>query len=205
MTAPAPIRLPPNPDEIIGTVRTLQDAVEVFRMMKERWGLTFKFMDEVSGLSKGHADKVLSRTAQKRLGYDSFAVFCEMFAIEFEAKINIEAVKRMEAVWEGRLRPPYSPDCKPGRVSKKLIEMAKPHVLKDLAKVGGTASGAMRTGSHGSEIMRKIAKSRWKKTARAARNQIRKGPPAGKVAQKSAVESTLAVGAPSKANPSILS
>lgn len=165
----APIKLPPDPTEVIATVRTLQDAVEVFRMMKDRLGLTYKFIDEVSGLAKGHADKVLSRTAQKRLGYDTFAVFCELFGVMFEVKIDIEAVKRMEAVWEGRLRPPYSPDCKPGRVSKKLIDMAKPHVLKDMAKAGGTASGALRTGSQGSEVMRKLAKSRWRKHRRKTR------------------------------------
>lgn len=163
------IKLPPDPTEIIGTVRTLQDAVEVFRVMKDRLGLTYKFIDEVSGLTKGHADKVLSRTAQKRLGYDTFAVFCELFGVMFEVKVDMDAVKRMERVWEGRMRPLYAPDAKPGRVSKKLIEMAKPHVLKDMAKAGGAASGALRAGSQGSEIMSKLAKARWKKQRRKAR------------------------------------
>ncbi len=159
----------PDPGEVIATVRTLQDAVEVFRLMKDRLGLTYKFIDEVSGLTKGHADKVLSRTAQKRLGYDTFAVFCELFGVMFEVKVDMDAVKRMEMVWEGRMRPLYAPDAKPGRVSKKLIEMAKPHVIKDLAKAGGTASGALRAGSQGSEVMRKLAKSRWRKHRRKTR------------------------------------
>lgn len=168
MSIPTAIK-PPNPDEVIAVARTLQDCVEVFRTMKDRLGLTYKFIDEVSGLAKGHADKVLSRTAQKRLGYDTFAVFCELFGVMFEVKIDLEAVKRMEAVWEGRLRPPYPPDCKPGRVSKKLIDMAKPHVLKDLAHLGLAGRMTMLTAEHRSKIASKAAKSRWRKHRRKTR------------------------------------
>jgi hypothetical protein len=134
----APIKLPPNPTELIGTVRTLQDAVEVFRLMKDRLGLTYEFIDDVSGLTKGHADKVLSRTEIKRLGYDSFAVFAKLFALEFRVYVDMESVKEMEAVWEGRKRPLF-PNGKPGRVSKKLIELAKPHVFRAMGKKSAAA------------------------------------------------------------------
>jgi hypothetical protein len=183
----APIKLPPDPTELIATVRTLQDAVEVFRMMKDRLGLTYKFIDEVSGLAKGHADKVLSRTAQKRLGYDTFAVFCELFGIKFEVKIDLDAVKRMEDVWEGRMRPLYAPDAKPGRVSKKLIAMAKPHVFREMGKKSGparmlclTVQQRMKIGKKAGRkssrlskltpeertiIARKAANARWRSTS----------------------------------------
>jgi len=171
----AQIKLPPNPAELIGTVRTLQDAVEVFRTMKDRLGLTNEFIDDVGGLTKGHADKLLGRSEQKRIGYDTFALLSELFAIEFKVYVNIDAVKRMEKVWEGRARPLF-PNGKPGRVSKKLLEMAKPHVLRDFAALGGTKRAASLPARLRSKMSRKGGKSRMRKVTKAERSVMsRKG------------------------------
>jgi len=157
----APIKIPPDPTEVIATVRTLQDAVEVFRTMKERLGLTFEFIDEVGGLSRGHADKVLSRTEQKRLGYDTFALFTSLFAVEFRVYIDMAAVKQMQDVWEERKRPLF-PHRKPGQVSKKLQEMAKPHIIREHLKKANTARNALLS----CEQRIKIAKKAGRKSSR---------------------------------------
>lgn len=171
----APIKLPPNPSEIIGTVRTLQDAVEVFRTMKDRLGLTNEFIDDVGGLVKGHTDKILGRTETKRLGYDTFALFTELLGLKFEVYVDIEAVKRMEKVWEMRKRPLF-PHRKPGRVSKKLIEMARPHVFKACASSGGTKRGHSLPAKLRSKIARKGGKSRMRKITKEERSAMsRKG------------------------------
>jgi hypothetical protein len=169
----APIKIPPNPTELIGTVRTLQDAVEVFRLMKDRLGLTNEFIDDVGGLTKGHADKLLGRSEQKRLGYDTFALLSELFAIEFKVYVNIDAVKRMEKVWEGRARPLF-PNGKPGRVSKKLIEMAKPHVLRDFSALGGTKRAASLPARLRAKMSRKGGKSRMRRVTKAERSAMMK-------------------------------
>jgi hypothetical protein len=75
--------------------------------------------------------------------------------------IDLDAAKRMEAVWEGRERPLY-PNAKVKRISKKLIERAKPHVLQGLAKCGNQARNAMLTGEHRSKLARKAARKRWR-------------------------------------------
>lgn len=149
----------PLPD--LPVVRTLQDAVDVFRIMKEHRSLTNLFCDERGGLTLGHTDKVLGPTEEKGLGYDTFALFMELTAIEFVPRVNPEALERMKSVWELRERPLY-PNARVKRISKKLVERAKPLVLQELARAGGKASGAMRTGSHGAEIMRKVARLRWR-------------------------------------------
>lgn len=159
--------------EVIAVVRRHQDITEVFRMMKARLGLTNKFIDNC-GMIEGHTDKILGPSESKNWGPTTFDLFCEVFAIEFRVHIDLEAAKRMEAVWEGRERPLY-PDAKVKRISKKLINLAKPHVLKDFASVGGLVRGAMLTSKHKSDIARKAAKSRWRKrraTARQARAAI---------------------------------
>jgi len=99
----APIRSMPE----LPVVRTMQDVVDVFRIMKEYWSLTNDFCDEVGGLTRGHTDKVLGPSEDKRLGYDTFALFMELSAIEFVPRLNPDALKRMEAVWEKRERPLY--------------------------------------------------------------------------------------------------
>lgn len=158
--------------ECIAVVRTLQDAVDVFRMMKERLGLTNDFMDDVGGLTLGHTDKILGPSEEKRLGYDTFALFTALTAIEFRVYIDLDAVKRMEAIWEKRERPLY-PNAKVKRISKKLVERAKPIVFKETGRLGGMVTAHLRTPAQRSESARKAAKSRWTKRRKAQRRLSR--------------------------------
>jgi hypothetical protein len=171
----APIRSMPetimvaDQGEVIAVVRTMQDAVDVFRMMKERLGLTNEFIDDVGGLTKGHADKILGPSEDKRLGYDTFALLTALSAIEFRVYIDMEAVKRMEAIWEKRERPLY-PNAKVKRISKKLVERAKPLVFKDSGRVGGIVRSHMLTPKQRSDIARKGARAMHRKRRRKARS-----------------------------------
>lgn len=151
--------------EIIAIVRRHQDIADVFRLMKERLGLTNEFCDDAGGLTKGHTDKILGPSESKSWGPTTFDLFCEMFAVEFHARIDLGAAKRMEAVWEGRARPLY-PDSKTKRISKKLIERAKPYVILASVKHANAARNAMLSREHRSKIARKAAKARWRKHKR---------------------------------------
>ena len=151
---------PPRTDEVITIIRRHQDIVEVFRLMKERLQLTNEFCDDAGGLTKGHTDKILGPSESKNWGPTTFDMFCEMFAIEFRVHVDLKAAKRMQAVWEGRERPLY-PDAKVVRISKKLIERAKPHVLQAHLKKANEARNAMLSCEHRSKIARKAARARW--------------------------------------------
>jgi len=153
-------------DEPLATIRRHQDIVEVFRLAKAMRGLTNEFVDDVGGLTKGHTDKILGPTEFRSWGPTTFDLFCELFAIEFRVYVDEAAAKRMADVWEGRKRAVEISETR--RISVKLIEKAKPHVIASMARAGGTASGAKRTGSQGSEIMRKLAKKGWRKRRKAA-------------------------------------
>jgi len=172
----APIRNVPREGELLGTVRTLEDAVDVFRMMKDRLGLTNQFLEDCYGFAKGHPDKVLGRSEQKRLGYDTFRLFCEVFAVEFRVYVDPAQIKRMEAIWEERERPAYKPDAKPGRIAKKILEAAKPIVYRDAARKGGQKRAASLPAKLRSKIARKGGKSRMKRISKAERSAMsRKG------------------------------
>jgi hypothetical protein len=159
LTATALVSLPELP-----IVRTMQDAIEVFRILKNHWELTNSFCDEVGGLTSGHTDKCLGPTEEKRLGYDTFALFTELFAVEFVPRLNPEAVARMNDVWEKRRRLlEHSGNPK---ISKKLVERAKPHVFREMQRLSTTAKMTCFTAEHRSRIARKAAKSRWRKQRR---------------------------------------
>lgn len=161
----------PLPGDTIAVIRCQDDLIEAFRKIKDILGLSNKVCDDLIGLADGHVDKVLGPTRAKGLSGFMFDNFAELFAVEFEMKINLDAAKRMESRWEQRETKRIHP---PHRVSKQMVERAKPHVLKDFATIGGKASGAKRTGSQGSEIMRKVAKRGWRKRRRAMREQLLK-------------------------------
>lgn len=154
--------------EVIATVRRHQDIVEVWRLMKGRLGLTNEFCDDAGGLTKGHTDKLLGPSGNKNWGPTTFDLFCEMFAIEFRVHIDLDAAKRMQDVWEGRKRPLY-PDAKGQRISKKLIERAKPFVFKDAGHIGGMVRCHMLTPKQRSDIARKGAKAMHRKRRQKAR------------------------------------
>jgi hypothetical protein len=134
--------------EVIAVVRTMQDAVDLFRLMKDRLGLTNEFIDDVGGLTKGHADKILGPSEAKRLGIRHLRPAHSLTAVEFRVHIDMDAVKRMEAIWEKRERPLY-PHANVKRISKKLIERAKPHVMQEIgARWSCRQDGYAKRGEH---------------------------------------------------------
>lgn len=155
----------------LAVIRTQDDLIEALRVAKAHRGLSNDFCDQRAGLTRGHTDKVLGPTRAKSLSPMVFDLLAEIFAVQFIMVIDIEVEARMKPKWEGR----DSSNVRTGehRVSKYVIERAKPHVIKDMAKAGGMASGAIRTGSHGSEIMRKVARSRWRKHRKTMRERLK--------------------------------
>lgn len=151
----APIRTPEMiAGELISVVRTHQEITELFRVMKERLNLSDEFCDDRGGLSKGHTNKILGPSQDKNWGPTTFDLFCEMFCIEFHARIDPAAVKRMETIWEKRERPPYQNK----RISKKLLREAKPVIFKETGRLGGQVRAALLTPKQRSKIARKAAR-----------------------------------------------
>lgn len=159
-----------TPPTIIAEIRTHDDLIEALRAAKDMRGLSNRWCDEIGDLTTGQTDKVLGPTRAKGLSRFLFSMYHTMFAVKLVMVIDDQAEARMAPKWEGRDQSNVRIDS--GRVSKSLVERAKPLVLKDFAKAGGTASGAMRTGSHGSEIMRKVAKRGWRTRRKTMRERL---------------------------------
>lgn len=163
----APIRIitdaikVPAPGDIIATITCHDDLIEAFRAIKDILGLSNTFCDDTIGITAGHTDKVLGPTRAKGLSSFMFDNFSELFAVEFEMRINLDAAKRMQSRWEGRENGRIHVDS--SRVSKRMMERAKPQVLKGFAQQGVAGRLTVLTGEHRSKIARKAAKTRWRR------------------------------------------
>lgn len=146
----------PAPGETVAVIRTSDDMVEAMRTIKARLSLSNAFCDAIGGLTTGHTDKVLGPTRSKNLSPMLFDMFCELFAVEFHMVLNMDAVKRMEARWEGRETRNVRLDA--NRVSKALLDRAKPHIMRASGALGAAARNAVLTAEQRSSIARKAAR-----------------------------------------------
>ncbi|MDI3563544.1 hypothetical protein [Bradyrhizobium sp. Arg816] len=154
----------------IATIRSQDDLIEALRAAKEMRNLSFKTLDALGDFTEGHMERVIGPRREKGMSPFVFQMLCSLLAVKLEMVFDPDQANKMEAKWEGR--DTSNVRLEKGRVSKSLLERAKPHVLKDFAKAGGKASGAMRTGSQGSEIMRKIAKQGWRTRRRTLKERL---------------------------------
>ncbi len=145
--------------------------VDALRTLKDHLQLSNSAVDRLCNFTEGQTDKLLGPSSVRKFGPLTFNAMLWALAAKVEITIDVERAREMQEFWESR----FAPNFRPGgtTISKMLLKRAKPLVLKDFAKAGGQASGAMRTGSQGSEIMRKVAKSRWRKHRKTMRERLR--------------------------------
>jgi hypothetical protein len=149
--------------QVLGEARNGEDMLAVFRATKEKIGLSNRHCDELANFTEGQTDKILGPTGSKNFGPLTFTALNWMLGIKWVAVIDLEQVKVMEQYWEDRQRDASNVRPEPNRVSKKLLERAKPHVLKACGAAGGKARAAKLSARQLSEIGRKGARMRLRK------------------------------------------
>lgn len=169
MTAPIRSMPVPAPHEAIAIIRCYDDLVEALRTIKAIHGLSNAWCDEIGGLTTGHTDKVLGPSSTKGLSRMTMDVFFQLFAISLEMRIDIDQARKMEARWEQRESGRIHVDD--SRVSKKVLQKAKPHVLKEIGRLGG-----LKAASHQSALLvrSKGGKARMKSMTKQQRSALGK-------------------------------
>ena len=126
-------------DEII--VKDFSSLIDALATVRERLGISFEVLDELSGLTRGHSSKILSERV-KGLGELSFSLLV--------AALGIEIAIRPDAAAREKLAHRYSPRRadhvrKNHPVSKRLLDRCRPHILRELGLAGepsGPANGS---------------------------------------------------------------
>lgn len=154
----------------IATIRTQDDLIEALRVAKAMRGLSNDFCDQRAGLTRGHTDKVLGPTRAKSLSPMVFDLLMEIFAVELILVPNPEAEARMKPRWEDR----DTSNVRTGehRVSKHVIERAKPHVLREHMKKANAARNSQLSCEQRSEIARKGGRARQRNRRKNMRQRL---------------------------------
>lgn len=143
--------------------------IETFRARKDELGLSNAHCDHLLNRAGGYVDHYLGR-ADKALVSEAFTQFCELFALEFVPRENVEALRRMEAAWEGRaasqIRVAQS-------ISKHLLDRVRPLFYAE--KAAQLTNGRKNIPQEKRRrIARKAARARWRrKSANAIQNKSR--------------------------------
>jgi hypothetical protein len=155
----------------IAVIRCSEDLVEAFRLVKDRRKLSNDFVDGLAGLTRGHTDKVLGPTRAKNISAipvsGTLDLYLQVFAVRLVMVDDVEFAQGMEAKWEARNASQYRSVA--NRVSKQLVERAKPLVMRDLGRLGGLKSASLPSAR---QVAQKGGKARAKKLTRQLRRDI---------------------------------
>lgn len=157
------------------------DLVETLRGVKAELGLSNDLVDELNKWARGRCDKYLGPTQSKLIGAEGLFELLAVFGLRLELIEDREMRNRLAERWEQRRT-----ECvtRP-RISKVLIDRARPIVFAETGRLGAAKVNAMRGPEHRKELARRAAQVRWeqhrqrKREARqAARGKSAKKPPA---------------------------
>lgn len=147
----------------IATVTDYDSLIEAFRTIKDRRGLSFAMVDDLAGLTRGHSEKILGQSQTKGLSPIMLQTFLDIFAVKLVMVVDEDAEQRMAGRWERRDEGRVRVDAH--RVSKKLMERARPLVFKEMSAKAALARKNIPPEKR-SAIARRAAKARHRKRRR---------------------------------------
>lgn len=156
--------------EPLATIRTQDDLIEGMRLAKEMRNLSFKSIDELGGFTQGHMERVIGPRREKGMSPFVLQMLCSILAVKLVMVPDEDQAKRMIAKWEGR--DTSNVRLEKGRISKSLLERAKPHVLRAAGELGGKARASQLSPKQRSEIARKGGRARQRNRRKSMRARL---------------------------------
>jgi hypothetical protein len=147
----------------LATVTNYESMVEAFRAAKDLRGLSNAHCDELANLAAGHTDAILGPTGRKNFGPLSFNAFCWAFAVKFVMVIDPEREKEMQEYWADRQRECSHVRLSASRISRILIERAKPAIYRAQMAAARAARNQKLSPEQRSAIARKAGLAKQKK------------------------------------------
>lgn len=119
---------------VLGEARNSNEMLEIWRAKRERIGLSNEHCDELANFTLGQTDKILGPTRIKNFGSLTFTGFNWTLAIKWVAVVDADQIAVMEQYWKDRQRQISHVRPEPSRISKKILERAKPIALKEFGE-----------------------------------------------------------------------
>jgi DNA-binding phage protein len=83
-------------------VRSHDDPIVAIRAVKEFLGLSNETLEEIAGLTRGHVDKILGPSGEKKIGPQTLALILGALGIRLRVEVDPEQSKRVAARWTRR-------------------------------------------------------------------------------------------------------
>ena len=139
----SPIRIAES--AIFADIRTVGDLIDALRAAKTMRNVSNRWCDEIGDLADGQTDKVLGPSGAKGLSSFLFGMYHRLFAVRLVMVIDPDMERIMRPKWEGRDVKQVRVET--GRISKKLVERARPFVFEELKELARQNPGAVCLGS----------------------------------------------------------
>lgn len=138
------------------TATDYSGMVEAMRALKAHLELSNGTVDALCGWTNGHCDKLLGPTSVRAFSPKTFNDMLWVLAARITITLDLDRLQEMAEHYEKRC-PAHTRE-KPNRISKKVIESAKPAILSGLSKLGNDARNALLPGEQRIRIARKAAR-----------------------------------------------
>ena len=125
-----------RPSDSLATFNDYEGMIAAFRLAKDLRGLSNEHTDELANLAKGHCDTILGPTGRKTFGRLSFNALLWAFGVKLVMVVDVEREAEMAEYWADRQREITHVRTTPSRVSKIILERARPHILSAIARKG---------------------------------------------------------------------
>ena len=83
-------------------VRNYDELVIAIRAVKEFLGLSNETFEEIAGLTRGHVDKILGPSREKRIGPQTLALILGALGIRLRVEVDDEQARRVTSRWSRR-------------------------------------------------------------------------------------------------------
>jgi hypothetical protein len=154
----------------IATIRSQDELIEGLRAAKEMRNLSDRWLDECGDFTTGHINKILGPRREKGLSPFVLQMLLSMLAVKLVLVPDPDQEIRMRERWEGRDNSNVRPE--PSRISQKLVERAKPLVLKENGSIGGKVRAHLLSPKQRSEIARKGGRARQRQRRKTMRERV---------------------------------
>jgi transcriptional regulator with XRE-family HTH domain len=84
------------------SVRNYSDLIVAIRAVKEFLGLSNETLEEIAGLTRGHVDKILGPSREKRIGHQTLPLILGALGIRLRVEVDPEQARCVASRWVKR-------------------------------------------------------------------------------------------------------
>jgi hypothetical protein len=141
------------------TIHCCEDLASYFHFRRNQLGISNETLEQICGMTKGHADKLLGPAKVKNLSQFTIDCLLSALAVKLIAEPDVEGEAKMRPRWEGRNQ---SQVRAVGRVAPSVMQRVRPHLFRELGRAGGLKRAASMPAKQRRQIARTAAIARWK-------------------------------------------